>query len=111
MKKWVIENRLLVIVLTLMLTAGFIYQLLYIKDMRANGVIVKGKIINCDMLKVSGACAVTIEFIDKEGNKRTSSNTLYTQGNCLLGKEVTIQYSNDSYRVDVLEDPKELNGQ
>lgn len=73
------------------------------KELNDYGITVDGTIIDCQIVKTSGACVVTVEFITDQGERRTSTNTLYKETNCAVGKKVKIQYSVKSNLTYVLE--------
>jgi len=73
------------------------------KELNDYGVVVEGKVIKVEWLHRNGACAVDVEFITNQGEKRVSHNTLYKEDNCQVGKKVNVQYSVKSDLTHVLE--------
>jgi len=72
-------------------------------ELKNDSITVEGNIIECKFVKLSGACVVKIEFKTNEGVYRTSTNTLYMDTNCRVGKRVKIQYSTVSDLTNVIE--------
>ena len=64
---------------------------------------VEGKIIDCQMVNMSGACVVKVEYTTLEGKIKTTENTLYKENNCSVGKIVKLQYSTKSNLTNILE--------
>jgi len=73
------------------------------KELNESSYTVDGKIVECQMVKISGACVVRIEYTTLDGKTRTTENTLYKESNCSVGNIVKLQYSTKSGLTNVLE--------
>lgn len=101
--KFIKENKQTLIgVLIVLVVFGFIKYTRH-NELKKHGIIVEGRIIECDMLKINGACVVTIEYKTTEGILKTSVNTLYGKQNCEVGKVVNVEYSTESDLTNIIE--------
>lgn len=102
-KRLISDNKATIIgVMVILIVSGSIKYFRH-TDLEENGVTVNGTIIECDMLKINGACVVKIEYQTFDGITKTSTNTLYSKENCELGKVVKLRYSTETDITNVIE--------
>jgi hypothetical protein len=95
-KKIIKENKQIIISVVAALVIFGTIKYSRHKELKDYSITVEGKVIECDMVKLNGACVVKVEYVTEDGVYKTTTNTLYNSNNCFIGNKVKVQYSTKS---------------